>query len=219
MTIKLIRCIAFSALTLSLASCASTPETVDPNAEFDLSEYLFHKKVNIENGVVNYTEKFFKKDEPPSVAAQYGYQYQRNGNNINVQAVGLEGLANQYNVTEDTINDVRPQMGDSRSFSRFARLGDTYLDTEFTSVNVSESCVLSDFFDTFHLSSATGSLRLSNKTYNNVIRVRCISEFTNRSTNRGNYRWSVYYAKGIGPIFKDGNWQNHLGQIYSIYEY
>ena len=139
--------------------------------------------------------------------------------NINVQAVGLEGLANQYNVTEDTINDVRPQMGDSRSFSRFARLGDTYLDTEFTSVNVSESCVLSDFFDTFHLSSATGSLRLSNKTYNNVIRVRCISEFTNRSTNRGNYRWSVYYAKGIGPIFKDGNWQNHLGQIYSIYEY
>ncbi len=26
---------------------------------------------------------------------------------------------------------------------------------------------------------------------------RCVSEFTNRTTDRGNYRWNIYYAKGM----------------------
>ena len=26
---------------------------------------------------------------------------------------------------------------------------------------------------------------------------RCVSEFTDRTTDRGNYRWNIYYAKGM----------------------
>jgi len=227
MASKFTQLIATLVVTLTLISCASTrnaiigkqADPVDPLAEFDLSEYLFHNKLNADGGTAGYTENYFKKSENSSSAARYEYQYQRNGETIDVHSVGLEGIANQYTISEALINDVRPTMGDARSFQRYALIGDTYLDAEFSSVNVNESCVLSAFIEKFHLRSATGSLKLSNNSYSNVIKVRCVSEFTDRVTDRGNYRWNVYYAKGIGPVFKDGNWENHLGQIYAIYDY
>lgn len=221
------RYVAILVLSLTLTSCASVAnnilgrqaDPVDPTAEFDLSEYLFHDRVRSVDGVVSYKERFFKKDDPSSVAEQYEYRYQNNNNAIEVQAVGLEGLTQRYTLTDATINEARPTMSDSRSFRRYARMGETYLDADFLNANLHENCMLSEFFDTYHLSSATGTLKLSNKTYTNVIKVRCVSEFTNKSTDRGNFRWNIYYAKGIGPVFKDGNWQNYLGQIYSIYDY
>jgi len=201
MTLKITRQITLSVAALALMSCASGPAPifqppatpVDPTAEFDLAEYLFHNKLNSDEGAAGYTEIYFKKNEPPFPAARYE--------------------------SENLINDARPNIDDARSFQRYARLGDTYLDAELTSVNLNESCVLTEFFEKYHLRSATGSMKLSDDTYDNVIKVRCVSEFTNRTTDRGNYRWNIYYAKGIGPVFKDGNWENHLGQIYSIYDH
>jgi len=227
MILKITRQITLSVAALALMSCASGPAPifqppatpVDPTAEFDLAEYLFHNKLNSDEGAAGYTEFYFKKNEPPFPAARYEFESWRNGESIKVQSAGLEGFTNEYTVSENLINDARPNIGDARSFQRYARLGDTYLDAELTSVNLNESCVLAEFFEKYHLRSATGSMKLSDDTYDNVIKVRCVSEFTNRTTDRANYRWNIYYAKGIGPVFKDGNWENHLGQIYSIYDH
>lgn len=224
---KIIRKIIVSTFALMLTSCAGTGDSiigrqaapVDPTGEFDLSEYLFHEQVSSETGSMGYTEKYYKKNEDIAVVLQPEFRYIRNGETIDVQSSGIDGLTYQYTVTDSAINEFHPTLDDSRSYERYAQLGDTYLNAELTSVNVNETCVLSEFFETYHLSSATGKLKISNKTYDNVIKVRCRSEFTNRNENRTNYRWNVYYAKDIGPVFKDGNWENYLGNIYAIYDY
>lgn len=216
------RNVVLSMFVLPMASCAiggrqSAP--VDPTADFDLAQYFFHEKISSSDSSVRYTENYYKKNARPAIVLRPEFQYQRSGSTINVQSPGIEGFLSQYTITKDSIKEFRPSINDSRTFHRYARLGETFMDSGFTSVNVSESCVLSDFIETFHLSSATGEMVLSDDTYNDVIRVRCVSEFTSRATNRTNYRWSIYYAKNIGPIFKDGDWANNLGQIYSIYDY
>ncbi len=172
-----------------------------------------------ESGSIGYTEKYYKKNEQANVVLMPEFRFNRNGETIDVQSSGVNGLVSQYTVTDEAITEFRPTIDDSRTYKRYAQLGDTYLNSELTSVNVNENCVLSEFFDTYYLSSATGAMRLSDKQYDNVIKVRCISEFTNRESNRTNFRWNIYYAKDIGPIFKDGNWENYLGQIYAVYDY
>ena len=208
--------------TLLLISCAATKEptvSIDKDSNFDLTEYMFNKKVHSEGGSLSVVETYYKKSDTDKIALQPRYQFVRTNNEIEVTSQGMEGPLIQYQINANEVVEKRPSIDDARTFNRYARLGDTFLDADYSSVSIRETCKLTEFFETYYLASATGSVSLSRDIYDNVLKVHCESEFYEEGNRRTNYRWNMYYAKDVGIVFKDGDWVNHLGLVYALYDY
>lgn len=208
------------ALALTQASgCALSPAPplIDADSNFDLSEYLFHTNALTEGSSVSFVAKYYRKDNVKEVAVAPTYQYSHNDGQIEVTSLEHDGVISSFDVGESTIVETHPGLNEQWTLSRFARLGDQYLDGRLESIALNQRCTLLEYFPSLHLSSATGAVTIAQDTYDNVIKVRCESEFVSETDRQPNFRWNIYYAKGLGPVFKDGDWTNHLGLVYTIY--
>ncbi len=213
-------CILVLALTHA-SGCALSPDTpvIDADSNFDLSDYLFHSSLMTEGSSVSFIAKYYKKDNVKEVVVAPTYRYSHNNGQIEVTSLQHDGVISAFDVGKSTIVETHPGLDEQWTISRYARLGDQYLDGRLDSIALNQRCVLLEYFPSYYLSSATGSVAIAQGIYDNVIKVRCESEFVSATDRQNNFRWNIYYAKGVGPIFKDGDWTNHLGLVYTIYDY
>ena len=207
-------------LPLAIAACSSLngPDAQAAN-EFDLSLYSFHANTQSIGGEISYVENYYDKASGSAPIYSPSIMFKNTGLGIDKVATGLEGPSAQYRVLTDTIEENNPSFNDSRTFDRFARLGDSYIDSVYEQIGVAETCALQRHLNSFDLSTATSPIIIANGVYEDVIQVYCDSSFITDGASSPNYSWDRYYAKGVGLIFIDGDWVNLLGEIYAIPEY
>ena len=211
-------------LTLAFTSLGCTiledePPTIDAQSNFDLSEYLFPDRILTSGEQIVTTETLYRKSNVEQIASQEEYVYSNNNGTIRITDSKTNAAIAQIVITANSIEEQRASSSDIRRFQRVVRLGDTYLDSTDSNQLINETCVLLEYFDTYNLASATGATPISRDTHNNVIKARCESNFLEVNNRRNNFRWNLYYAKGVGLVFKDGNWTENMGLIYGFYRY
>jgi len=202
----------------------TTPPT-NTSGTYDLTEYLFHDNLDVVGGSISYaiesydrttgeqlyggievTEEFFKQD----------------ANTVVQRADSSSEPTHTYEIKPTTIIETVHGADDTtRTQTRFVSVGDTYLDADYlssfgdNSIDQNATCTVLDHLDSFNLATATGSFNLASGTYNDVLKVHCVTSFITNGTYSPHTDLEHYFAKDIGIIFNAGE-VILLGDAYII---
>ncbi len=198
--------------------------SVATSGEFDLSKYLFHDNVLTTGGQINFDEKIFNKD---NAGGDSVITLSRSfvNNNGTIEEYSSDEKIKTFTISSTAINENLLDSANSRTSSRYANIGDTYIDAVSTpptnspiAVEQNATCVLQEHLATFDLASATADIALASGVYDDVIRVQCVTSFISGTTKSPHTTLNSYFAKGVGVIFNEGN-VFLLEDVYIVEEY
>ena len=198
---------------------------------YDLAEYIFPDEVGNVGGFTSYKIRTFDKNtgeeilgrEEGGIGAQFdSEQVERTAADtivfsINNTSEPLFTFIIDATSIEKTVHRLDNQNNLKSTKPRFVNIGDTFSDGTVNLGNEpleqNGNCSVIEHFDSFDLSSATGSFRLASGNFNDVLHTQCTTIVDGKPELSSDIH--EYFAKGKGRILEDLNLP-FLGEIYEI---
>ncbi len=201
--------------------------STDSAGLFDMADYTFHINTRTVGGSIAFTEKTYNKtliDQGPLISLPRSFT-----NNAGViEEAGFGINIKTFTITDTTIEERFLDDGTLRTWTRFANIGDVYMDEDVQTGTTAlfpglsgpqnASCQLLEHLPTFDLSTATGEEMLASGSYQDVIKIRCITSNIVEGQRVPHTDLVSYLAQDIGLLLSEGS-VLLFGDQYIIEEY
>ena len=176
------------------------------NGQYDLTEYLFDKSLNVTSATKSYPVAIYAKSTG-DLSIRYTDKFEKTFDDT-IYWTTDDVPSSTFVVTATTIEETVHSAEDSlRTLKRFADVGTKYMDANADSgfFGIQNArCTVIKHHDSIDLGTLTGTFTLVSGVYSDVLEINCVTGFVINNEVAEHTNLTHYFVRDIGLVFSEG---------------